>query len=144
MAKKKPDPAAIAQRKQERVDFVQSHPNLAPEQARQRFYVQTRTEELSAAGKSVDKKALREKFQSGKVSREGFYTPTDVARFNTSGSNNGGSLAESKNDTSITNSPTNLTTPTGVKSPASSYMAPKQTTALGLEIAPSAIVPSAR
>lgn len=140
MAKKKPDPAAVAQRKQERVAFVQAHPNLAPEQARQQFYVQTRTEELSAAGKSVDKQALRDKFQSGQVSREGFYTPGDIARFNTSGSNNGGSLADSKKDT--VSSPTSLTTPTGVKMPAAGYMAPKTTTALGLEVTPTTTVPS--
>ncbi|ANH49349.1 hypothetical protein uvFWCGRAMDCOMC429_026 [Freshwater phage uvFW-CGR-AMD-COM-C429] len=138
MAKKKPDPAAVAQRKQERVAFVQANPNLAPEQARQQFYVKTRTEELSAAGKSVDKQALRDKFQSGQVSREGFYTPGDIARFNTSGSNNGGSLADSKADT--VTSPTSLTTPTGVKMPAAGYMAPKATTALGLEVAPTTTV----
>ncbi len=140
MAKKKPDPAAVAQRKQERVAFVQAHPNLAPEQARQQFYVNTRTEELSAAGKSVDKQALRDKFQSGQVSREGFYTPGDIARFNTSGSNNGGSLADSKKDT--VTSPTSLTTPTGVKMPAAGYMAPKATTALGQEVVPTTTVPS--
>ena len=140
MAKKKPDPAAVAQRKQERVAFVQANPNLAPEQARQQFYVKTRTEELSAAGKSVDKQALRDKFQSGQVSREGFYTPGDIARFNTSGSNNGGSLADSKADT--VTSPTSLTVPSGVKTPNTSYMAPKTTTALGLEVAPTTTVPS--
>ena len=140
MAKKKPDPAAVAQRKQERVAFVQAHPNLAPEQARQQFYVKTRTEELSAAGKSVDKQALRDKFQSGQVSREGFYTPGDIARFNTSSSNNGGSLADSKADT--VTSPTSLTVPSGVKTPNTSYMAPKTTTALGLEVAPTTTVPS--
>lgn len=140
MAKKKPDPAAVAQRKQERVAFVQEHPNLAPEQARQQFYVKTRTEELSAAGKSVDKQALRDKFQSGQVSREGFYTPGDIARFNTSGSNNGGSLADSKADT--VTPPTSLTAPSGVKTPNASYMAPKTTTALGQEVAPTTTVPS--
>ena len=150
MAKKKPDPAAVAQRKQERVAFVQAHPNLAPEVARQRFYVQTRTEELSAAGKSVDKKALRDKFQSGQVSREGFYTPGDRARFNT-GSGSDGSLADSK----LTDPPavvppvvtgaTGVTghTPTiGYQSPSTSYMAPQTTTPLGTLVPTTTTVPS--
>ena len=146
MAKKKPDPAAVAQRKQERVAFVQAHPNLAPEVARQRFYVQTRTEELSAAGKPVDKKALRDKFQSGQVSREGFYTPGDRARFNT-GSGSDGSLA----DTKLTDPPTvvtgttgttGTTPPAGYRSPSTSYMAPQTTTPLGTLVPTTSTVPS--
>lgn len=82
MAKNKPvpDPAKVAQRKAERVAFVQSKPNLSPEQAREQFYVQTRAAELTAAGKAVDKKALRQKFETGGVTREGFYTAGDKAR----------------------------------------------------------------
>ena len=80
--KKQEDPNKVAQRKAERVAFVQANPNLAPEVARQRFYVQTRAAELESAGKPVDRAALREKFQTGGVTREGFYTPGDVSRFN--------------------------------------------------------------
>ena len=90
MAKKPVDPAAVAQRKQQRVEFVQGHPALRPEEARQQFYVQTRSAELTAAGKEVDKAALRQKFQSGGVTREGFYTPGDIKRIAV----NNGSLAE--------------------------------------------------
>ena len=152
MAKKKPDPAAVAQRKQERVAFVQAHPNLAPEVARQRFYVQTRTEELSAAGKSVDKKALRDRFQSGQVSREGFYTPGDRARFNT-GSGSDGSLA----DTKLTDPPvvvptvvppvvTGVTgptgrTPNGWQGPSTTYVSPTTTTPLGTVVPTTTTVP---
>jgi len=152
MAKKKPDPAAVAQRKQERVAFVQAHPNLAPEQARQQFYVKTRTEELSAAGKSVDKQALRDKFQSGQVSREGFYTPGDRARFNT-GTGSDGSLADSKltdppvvTGTTGTTPPvvtgtTGTSAPAGYRNPSTSYMAPQTTTSLG-NVVPTTTVPS--
>lgn len=92
MAKNKPvpDPAKVAQRKAERVAFVQSKPNLSPEKAREQFYVQTRAAELTAAGKAVDKKALRQKFETGGVTREGFYTPGDKSRIAAQ------SLAESK------------------------------------------------
>ena len=56
---KKEDPAKVAQRKQERVAFVQANPQLAPEEARQRFFVQTRMNELAATGSLGDRKALR-------------------------------------------------------------------------------------
>lgn len=134
--KKQEDPNKVAQRKAERVAFVQSHPNLAPEVARQRFYVQTRAAELEAAGKEVDRAALREKFQSGGVTREGFYTPGDVARFNAARDNTN-SLADSKN-TPVVSTPSNTNVPTpvkpvtsSVKTPSSSYQAPAITTALG-------------
>lgn len=76
---KKEDPNKVAQRKAERVAFVQAHPALAPEVARERFFVQTRVAELTAAGKTVDKAALRQKFETGGVERAGFYTPNDIA-----------------------------------------------------------------
>ena len=138
--KKQEDPNKVAQRKQARVEFVQANPNLAPEVARQRFYVQTRANELEAAGKPVDRAALREKFQTGGVTREGFYTPGDVNRFNAS--SNGSSLADTKNSgipPIVSNTPvvpsatpnTNITKPSGVKTPSSSYQAPQTTTSLG-------------
>jgi hypothetical protein len=77
MASKKKN---VEQRIQARKAFVASNPNLSPAEARKRFYVQTRAQELSAAGKAVDRKALRQKFESGGVTREGFYTPADIQR----------------------------------------------------------------
>ena len=138
--KKQEDPNKVAQRKAERVAFVQANPNLAPEVARQRFYVQTRAAELESAGKPVDRAALREKFQTGGVTREGFYTPGDVSRFNAA--SNSSSLADSKSTVVppvVSNAPvvpsatpsTNVTKPTGVKTPSSSYQAPQTTTSLG-------------
>lgn len=105
MAKgKKEDPNKVAQRKAQRVAFVQSRPDLAPEVARKRFYVQTRAQELEAAGKPVDRAALRQKFETGGVTREGFYTPADIARINARKNvNNGtGSLADTKTTTTVT------------------------------------------
>ena len=105
MAKgKKEDPNKVAQRKAQRVAFVQSRPDLAPEVARKRFYVQTRAQELEAAGKPVDRAALRQKFETGGVTREGFYTPADIARINARKNvNNGtGSLADTKTSTTVT------------------------------------------
>lgn len=107
MAKgKKEDPNKVAQRKAQRVAFVQSRPDLAPEVARKRFYVQTRAQELEAAGKPVDRAALRQKFETGGVTREGFYTPADIARINARKNvNNGtGSLADTKTTTTSTSS----------------------------------------
>jgi hypothetical protein len=151
--KKQEDPNKVAQRKAERVAFVKDNPNLAPEVARQRFYVQTRANELEAAGKDVDRAALRAKFQTGGVTREGFYTPGDISRF--SASRNTDSLGDSKNTPSVTSTPpvapvvpsaTNVPTPvkpkadtttSGVKTPPSSYQAPQVTTSLGRVVQPS-------
>ena len=147
--KKQEDPNKVAQRKAERVAFVQNNPQLAPEVARQRFYVQTRANELEAAGKDVDRAALRAKFQSGGVTREGFYTPGDISRFNAS--RNTESLGESKTTPtapvapvapSATNVPTPVkpkanTTTSGVKTPPTSYQAPQTTTSLGQVVQPS-------
>jgi len=152
--KKQEDPNKVAQRKAERVAFVKSKPELAPEVARQRFYVQTRANELEAAGKDVDRAALRAKFQSGGVTREGFYTPGDISRF--SASRNTDSLGDAKNTPSVTTptppvspvapSATNVPTPvkpkdstptSGAKTPPSSYQAPQVTTPLGQVVTPS-------
>ena len=150
--KKQEDPNKVAQRKAERVAFVQNNPQLAPEVARQRFYVQTRANELEAAGKDVDRAALRAKFQSGGVTREGFYTPGDISRF--SASRNTDSLGDAKNTPSVTPTPpvspvapsaTNVPTPvkpktntttSGAKTPPSSYQAPQVTTSLGQVVTP--------
>ena len=130
--KKQQDPNKVAQRKQARVEFVKSNPELTPEIARQRFYVQTRAAELASAGKDVDRAALREKFQTGQVTREGFYTPADVNRF--SAARNTDSLSDSKSEPDTpapsTTSPT-TSNPSTVKTPPSSYQAPVQTTPLG-------------
>lgn len=112
--KKQEDPNKVAQRKAERVAFVKSKPELAPDVARQRFYVQTRANELEARGKDVDRAALREKFQSGGVTREGFYTPGDISRF--SASRNTDSLSDAKNTptppvSSVASSATNVPAP---------------------------------
>ena len=130
--KKQEDPNKVAQRKQARVEFVKSNPELTPEIARQRFYVQTRAAELASAGKDVDRAALREKFQTGQVTREGFYTPADVNRF--SADRNTDSLGDSKS-TTVT-PPASATSPitskpSTVKTPSTSYQAPAQTTSLG-------------
>lgn len=63
-----------------RVAFVKANPNLSPAEARKRFFVQTRAKELRAAGKEVNRAALRKQFESGKVKRQEFYTATDLKR----------------------------------------------------------------
>lgn len=88
MAKKR-TPQELARIKA-RKEFVQANPELDPAEARKRFYVQTRVQELSKSGVEVTKErraALRQKFLSGGVQRQGFYTPADIAKF-TGGSNN--------------------------------------------------------
>jgi hypothetical protein len=87
MAKKR-TPEELARIKA-RKEFVQSNPELDPAEARKRFFVQTRVRELQKSGADVTKErraALRQKFLSGDVQRQGFYTPTDVAKFTSSGS----------------------------------------------------------
>jgi hypothetical protein len=54
----------------------------AKKMARQKFFVQTRVKEMEAKGKTVDaakRKELRQKFQSGNVSRAGFGAPKKKA-----------------------------------------------------------------
>lgn len=73
------------QRVQQRKTFVQANPDLDPAVARQRFFVQTRVQELTKSGIDVTKErraALREQFSSGDISRKGFLTPGDVKRSN--------------------------------------------------------------
>lgn len=87
---KKPKSPQVQQRINQRVAFVKSKPNLDPYEARKRFFVQTRVKELEAAGKPVDRKALRQQFDTGKVKREGFYTPADMRKFAKGGTGGGG------------------------------------------------------
>jgi hypothetical protein len=61
----------------------------AKKMARQKFFVQTRMKELEAKGKPVDaakRKELRQKFQSGNVSRAGFGAPKKKAASSTASS----------------------------------------------------------
>jgi len=80
MAMKKQNPA-VAKRVADRKAFVAdktASKGITKEQARQRFYVQTRMSEMKAAGKTVSpemRKQLQQKFQSGNVSRAGFGAP---------------------------------------------------------------------
>ena len=139
MAKKKEDPAKVAQRKEERVAFVQGHPLLQPEQARQQFYVQTRAQELGAKGLPVDRAQLRENFQTGNIQREGFYTPGDISRIAAQQQNN-----NTSNSTNTTTPPVTPDAPAGPvysggqpttrTTPSNDYVAPERTTALGGKI----------
>ena len=79
------------QRVQQRKAFVQANPDLDPAVARQRFFVQTRVQELTKSGVEVTKErraALRQQFASGDISRKGFLTPQDVQRSSTNNTNN--------------------------------------------------------
>lgn len=80
--KMKKNPAAIAARVEGRKKFVGEarKKGVDARTARKRYYVQTRSAELTAAGKKVDKAALRKKFESGGVTREGFYNEQDMKR----------------------------------------------------------------
>jgi hypothetical protein len=92
MAKKR-TPQELARIKA-RKEFVQSNPELDPAEARKRFFVQTRVQELEKSGVEVTKErraALRQKFATGGVQRQGFYTPQDVAKYTTGGSTTTGS-----------------------------------------------------
>ncbi|ANH49543.1 hypothetical protein uvFWCGRAMDCOMC493_06 [Freshwater phage uvFW-CGR-AMD-COM-C493] len=89
MAKKR-TPEELARIKA-RKEFVQSNPELDPAEARKRYYVQTRVQELEKSGVEVTKErraALRQKFLSGGVQRQGFYTPADLAKFTGGNKNN--------------------------------------------------------
>ena len=88
-----------------RVAFVKSKPDLSPLEARTRFFVQTRAAELQAKGVEVTKQKrqeLRQKFATGGVQRQGFYTPADLARIAAVKSNN--NKSNNNNDTDISNS----------------------------------------
>ena len=80
MAKKKNFTPQEQERIRKRIEFVQANPELAPAEARKRFFVQTRAQELTAAGKEVNRKQLRQQFTSGNVKRKGFYTEGDLQR----------------------------------------------------------------
>ena len=106
MAMKKAKPM-VAKRVAERKAFVASQTSMpkrpgadgadssmagnanAKKAARQKFFVQTRAKELAAKGVTVDaakRKELRQKFQSGNVSRAGFGAPKKKAASSTSSS----------------------------------------------------------
>ena len=75
MAEKK---KVVAKRKADRKAFVASRGSEKDSESRKRYYVKTRVAELEKAGKTVSpaqRKALREKFDSGNVSRKGFAAP---------------------------------------------------------------------
>jgi hypothetical protein len=80
MATKKKNPA-VAKRIADRKAFVKdkvASKGLDKKEARKRFYVQTRVSEMKAKGKTVTpemRKKLREKFESGNLSRKGFGAP---------------------------------------------------------------------
>ena len=142
MAKKKEDPAVVAQRKQERVQFVQSHPLLQPEVARQRFFVQTRAAELAAKGVEVTpekRQQLRERFQTGNVVREGFYTPGDISRIAAEQNYDSPDATSTTPAAPVVTPKTNVPTgprytggqPTTRSTPKNEYVAPEKTTALG-------------
>ena len=102
MAKKR-TPQELERIKQ-RKEFVQANPELDPAEARKRFFVQTRVQELEKSGVEVTKErraALRQKFATGGVQRQGFYTPQDVAKYTTGGSTTNNSTANPPKDTSI-------------------------------------------
>ena len=64
----------IKARQDARKAFVESKPGMDKKEARKRFFVQTRMAEAAKSGKKLDKKALRQKFESGDV-RKGFGAP---------------------------------------------------------------------
>ena len=91
MAMKKAKPM-VAKRVADRKAFVEKTAGMAStprskQAARQKFFVQTRMKELEAKGQTVDaakRKELRQKFQSGNVSRAGFGAPKKKAASSTS------------------------------------------------------------
>lgn len=109
MAKKR-TPQELARIKA-RKEFVQANPELDPAEARKRYYVQTRVQELEKSGVEVTKErraALRQKFLSGGVQRQGFYTPADIAKF-TGGSNNNNNNSNDGSATVKPSGPRNVT-----------------------------------
>jgi len=85
----------------------------------QKYYVQTRMAEAAKSGKTLDRAALRKKFQSGDVARKGFGAPP-----RRSSSSSSSSSSSKKTDTSSTTdsssrrgyqSPTSRTTSTSTK-----------------------------
>jgi hypothetical protein len=103
MAMKKAKPM-VAKRRADRKAFVEKTAGMAStpkskQAARQKFFVQTRIKEMEAKGQTVDaakRKELRQKFQSGNVSRSGFGAPKKKA----ASSNSSTSSTPSSVDTS--------------------------------------------
>ncbi len=81
----------------------------------QKFYVKTRMAEAAKSGKTVDRAALRKKFQSGDVARKGFGAPKK-----SSGSS---SSSSKKTDMSPT---TDSSSRSGYKSPTSTKRTPQR------------------
>ena len=75
----------IKARQDARKAFVESKPGMDKKEARKRFFVQTRMAEAAKSGKKLDKKALRQKFESGDV-RKGFGAPKKKTGGTTTGS----------------------------------------------------------
>jgi hypothetical protein len=125
MATKKQNPA-VAKRVAERKAFVKdkvASKGVTANQARQRFYVQSRMAELKAAGKPVTaetRKKLQQKFQSGDVSRKGFAAP----KKKTSTTSTTKKVVPVKSSVKTPNSSYMDTKKPTVKTPNSSYMKP--------------------
>ena len=84
MAEKK---KVVAKRKADRKAFVASRGSEKDSESRKRYYVKTRVAELEKSGKTVSpaqRKAFREKFDSGNVSRKGFAAPKKKTRVSSS------------------------------------------------------------
>jgi hypothetical protein len=86
---------------------------LTAKEARKRYYVQTRVGELTKAGKgpvtAEKRKQLREKFNSGDVSRRGFAAPkkrvsSSSSSSSSNGSNSSGSSSGSSSSKTVTQS----------------------------------------
>jgi len=98
-AKKKMKPG-VAARNTAREKFVsekKASKGITTDQARQRFFVQTRMSEMKAKGKTVTpemRKQLQKKFQSGNVSRKGFAAP--AKKTGGSGSSSSSSVVTTK------------------------------------------------
>ena len=70
----------VKARQEARKAFVASKPGMDKKEARKRFFVQTRMAEAAKSGKKLDRKALRQKFESGDVARKGFGAPKAKAK----------------------------------------------------------------
>ena len=116
MAKKR-TPQELARIKA-RKEFVQSKPDLDPAKARQQFFVQTRVKELEKSGAEVTKErkaALRQKFASGGVQRQGFYTPADLAKFTGGGNKTTPASTVTQTSGYVSPSPSGGTRNSGIK-----------------------------
>lgn len=137
MAKKQRTPE-VQKRIEERIAFVQAHPDLSKAEARKQFYVQTRTKELEAKGVEADTSALRRKFETGGVTREGFYTESDIQAAMARRAR-----AESNSQVSIPRAPVVPSRPSGARpvqsspgSPPSAHVAPPGSANAGTQANP--------